>query len=64
MNCARVSAPSPLATTEVLLGRFAVAVPVGDEELAVTSEAAPAGGGGEAGAGVEGAGGAVAVLLG
>ena len=46
MDCARVSAPSPLATTEVLLGRFAVAVPVGDEELAVTSEAAPAGGGG------------------
>ena len=64
MNCESVTAPSPFATTEVSLGRFAAAVPVGEEELAVTSEVAPAGGGGGGGAGVEGADGTVAVLLG
>ena len=49
LNCDKVKAPSPAATTEVLLGNAALAVPAGLEELAVTSVVAPAGGGGGVG---------------
>ena len=48
MNCDKVKAPSPAATTEVLLGNAALAVLEGLEELPVTSVVAPAGGGGAA----------------